>query len=413
MDANNFLEAVGVGEREGRVHSALVRERNFGLSHGLGRSGDISAEQPKAAGSSLLAKICNFLTKDALELAGYRGLGSVCVLPLATGMALTMSLLALKAARPAAARYVIWPRIDQKTCVKCVAAAGMELVVIPGRLEGHQLRTDTTAVEQAVSRLGADRVVCILSTTSCFTPRAPDDVAALARAAQAHGVGHIINNAYGVQCQRFSKQVSRAWTVGRVDAVVQSTDKNFMVPVGGAVLSAPKGEGSWLVDSVAKSYPGRACASPILDLLITLLSLGAAGWQGLLLEREAVFAHLRDRLEQFAEANGQVVLDTPDNHISLAMTLDGARGEPRPELLELGSMLFLRNVTGARVFKLGRVQEVAGTSFAGFGSHHDRYPHPYLNVAAAIGMGKGEVDVFFSRLQKCWARAEKTATRAR
>ena len=27
MDANNFLEAVGVGEREGRVHSALVHSR--------------------------------------------------------------------------------------------------------------------------------------------------------------------------------------------------------------------------------------------------------------------------------------------------------------------------------------------------------------------------------------------------
>ena len=28
-------------------------------------------------------------------------------------------------------------------------------------------------------------------------------------------------------------------TVGRVDAVVQSTDKNFLVPVGGAVVCGP------------------------------------------------------------------------------------------------------------------------------------------------------------------------------
>ncbi len=33
-------------------------------------------------------------------------------------------------------------------------------------------------------------------------------------------------------------QVTAAWRRGRVDAVVQSTDKNFMVPVGGAVVAA-------------------------------------------------------------------------------------------------------------------------------------------------------------------------------
>jgi hypothetical protein len=36
-------------------------------------------------------------------------------------------------------------------------------------------------------------------------------------------------------------QVCSAWRKGRVDAVVQSTDKNFMVPVGGAVLAARRG----------------------------------------------------------------------------------------------------------------------------------------------------------------------------
>lgn len=39
----------------------------------------------------------------------------------------------------------------------------------------------------------------------------------------------------------FEKYMSciRAMAVGRVDAVVQSTDKNFMVPVGGAVVCGP------------------------------------------------------------------------------------------------------------------------------------------------------------------------------
>ena len=34
MDSNNFLGNIGVGEREGRVYSDIVRRRHFGLSHG-------------------------------------------------------------------------------------------------------------------------------------------------------------------------------------------------------------------------------------------------------------------------------------------------------------------------------------------------------------------------------------------
>lgn len=45
-------------------------------------------------------------------------LGAVTVLPLATGMAMTMTLLTLRQSRPPGARYVIWSRIDQKTCIK-------------------------------------------------------------------------------------------------------------------------------------------------------------------------------------------------------------------------------------------------------------------------------------------------------
>ena len=47
MDSNNFLNNVGVGEREARVASSLVAKRHYRLSHGMGRSGDVAAEQPK------------------------------------------------------------------------------------------------------------------------------------------------------------------------------------------------------------------------------------------------------------------------------------------------------------------------------------------------------------------------------
>ena len=40
------------------------------LAHGIGRSGDITAVQPKAAGSSLLNNITNRLVLDSLKIAG-------------------------------------------------------------------------------------------------------------------------------------------------------------------------------------------------------------------------------------------------------------------------------------------------------------------------------------------------------
>ena len=57
---------VGVGEREGRIYSSLVSSRNFGLGHGMGRSGDIMEPQPKAVGSSILVQLTKHLVIDAM-----------------------------------------------------------------------------------------------------------------------------------------------------------------------------------------------------------------------------------------------------------------------------------------------------------------------------------------------------------
>ena len=60
------------------------------------------------------------------------GLGcmnDVLVLPLATGMAITMSLLALASERKNK-QFVIFPRIDQKTCLKSIYAANLTPIVI-------------------------------------------------------------------------------------------------------------------------------------------------------------------------------------------------------------------------------------------------------------------------------------------
>lgn len=49
MDSNNFSNNIGVGEREARCYSKIVQKRHFGMTHGIGRSGNIADEQPKAS----------------------------------------------------------------------------------------------------------------------------------------------------------------------------------------------------------------------------------------------------------------------------------------------------------------------------------------------------------------------------
>jgi len=112
MDANNYIGNAGVGEREGRIFSSIVRSKNFNLGHGIGRSGDVNALQPKAIGSSLVVKLTRNMTLNAMnKILGYTSVKDALILPFATGMAITITLLTLKSLKPEA-KFVVFPRID-------------------------------------------------------------------------------------------------------------------------------------------------------------------------------------------------------------------------------------------------------------------------------------------------------------
>merc|ERR1711963_12258 len=99
MDSNNFPNNCGVGEREGRVYSNLVCRKTWNLAHGVGRSGDLREPQPKAAGSSMLARLTNSLALDLIKAAGVRSAKDAFVAPVATGMGVALCLMALKRQR--------------------------------------------------------------------------------------------------------------------------------------------------------------------------------------------------------------------------------------------------------------------------------------------------------------------------
>ncbi|XP_071982092.1 O-phosphoseryl-tRNA(Sec) selenium transferase isoform X1 [Engystomops pustulosus] len=403
MDSNNFLGNCGVGEREGRVACGMVSRRHYRLIHGIGRSGDISAVQPKAAGSSLLNKLTNSVVLDILRTAGVRTATSCFVVPMATGMSLTLCFLTLRHKRPKA-KYILWPRIDQKSCFKSMITAGFEPVVIENVLEGDELRTDLNAVKSRILELGAENILCVHSTTSCFAPRVPDRLEELAEICAKYDIPHIVNNAYGVQSSKCMHLIQQGARRGRIDAFVQSLDKNFMVPVGGAVVA---GFDDSFLEEISKMYPGRASASPSLDVLITLLSLGASGYKNLLTERKELFAYLANELKTLAAKHNERLLDTPHNPISLAMSLKNMNDKGASAITQLGSMLFTRQVSGARVVPLGTSQTVSGHVFKGFMSHSNDYPCAYLNAASAIGIKKQDIDLFIKRLDKCLRQCRK------
>jgi O-phospho-L-seryl-tRNASec:L-selenocysteinyl-tRNA synthase len=68
-------------------------------------------------------------------------------------------------------QYVVWSRIDQKTCLKSITAANLTPIVIELIQQGDELATDVEGIRAAVQRVGAQCVAAVVTTTSCFAPR--------------------------------------------------------------------------------------------------------------------------------------------------------------------------------------------------------------------------------------------------
>lgn len=177
------------------------------------------------------------------------------ILPCATGMTISLVLLALCSYRPRC-RAVIWLRIDQKTCLKSIYTAGCTAHVVSNRIDGDNVVTDLEGLAAAIAEIGADNVLAVISTTSCFAPRRPDDVKSVAKLCKDAQIPHVVNHAYGLQDAQTNKllcsagslpyferhidtthcECSLSATVGRVDCVISSTDKNFLVCAGCCVF---------------------------------------------------------------------------------------------------------------------------------------------------------------------------------
>ncbi len=198
MDTNNFVKKIGVGEREGRVFSGLVERRHFNMNHGIGRSGDVNSVQPKATGSSIILKLTVYLVKHALHIMNYKfvSIENIALMPFCTGMTLTYVFLTLKSHMHNAI-YVILPRIDQKTCLKAIVSANLIPIVIENIEMEHNVKSNIKEIKEKLQEFG-EKVLCVMSVTSCFAPRNSDSILEIGRLCKENKVKHIINNAYGL-----------------------------------------------------------------------------------------------------------------------------------------------------------------------------------------------------------------------
>lgn len=290
-----------------------------------------------------MARLTNALLLDLIQTMGIRSARQALLVPMATGMTLALCLLTLKKQRNATAKYVLWSRIDQKSCFKAITTANLVPVIIDTVPTPDGLQTDTAEFMRKVAELGAENIVCIYSTSSCFAPRQCDDIVALGRLASDHKIPHLLNNAYGLQSRWICRQIERIPAEGgRLDLFVQSTDKNLLVPVGGAVVCAfADDDDGGMVDKVSENYAGRASAAQTVDVFMTLLSLGKVGYERLVNERELLLEQLKIELGKL----DVTLMSVKRNPISLAVELT----EYGEVAHSFGSMLYKRGVSGARV----------------------------------------------------------------
>ena len=371
LDTDKDPEAARVGEREARVASPFIGRLSAGFNHGIGRSGQLAAPQPKAPGASLMQQVANNVALDAIRKLGLSNVKSGIVTPLSTGMSISLILSALR--REHGIKQVLFPRIDHTSPHRAISFAGLEEVIIPTITEGDAVQADMTALEKNIKINGC----AVLATTTFFPPRESDPVKNIAKICSAHDIPLVVNNAYGVQSERTMNEIRSAIDAGRVDAIVQSSDKNFLSPVGASIIVSPSKE---FVEQIAETYAGRASAAPVVQTLAALLALGLDNYKDLQRQQVENKTLLEKKLSEIADRLGQRLLSVW-NPVACAITMDGL------DVKEIGARLYNSRVTGPRAVGKGEI-----------GSSIDNYPHSYLVMNAAIGASKTDIETATAKL---------------
>ena len=80
---------------------------------------------------------------------------------------MTLCLLTLKKQRPQS-RYVLWSRIDQKSCFKSILTANLEPIIIEQIEDNHYLQTNVNEFERQIQQLKSNEICCIIFHNKLF-----------------------------------------------------------------------------------------------------------------------------------------------------------------------------------------------------------------------------------------------------
>ena len=195
MDTDKDDKAARVGEREARIASNLHLKTSAGFCHGIGRSGFLTAPQPKAPGGSILYEIANYLARDFLKKFGLPNINKAIVIPICTGMSLALTLAALKPDWNnddlIHKRTVIIPQIDHNSILKSIEMVGARAKIVKGKIFGDAVRIPIEDIKKSVD----DTCFAIISLTSFFPPRENDDIKEISKFAKEYELVHVVINA--------------------------------------------------------------------------------------------------------------------------------------------------------------------------------------------------------------------------
>ena len=284
-------------------------------------------------------------------------------------------------------RTVLLPRIDHRSLLKALDLMGINTQIVDGKIFGDAVKVPIEDIEASLD----EDCFGVISITSFFPPREYDDIKEISKFAKENNLVHIVVNAYGVQSPEWMKMIRSALDAGRIDAIIQSTDKNFLTPVGGALIASPDVE---IIQKISQAYAGRASASPIVSFLISMLSLGIKGYQDLLKQQQQNRDLLEDKLRLTATKINERLLNV-FNPVAVALSLKTLK---KQQLFALGGALYNLRVTGPRVFNPNE---------SDFGTCCQNYHTPYITMNAAIGSTKEDVTFAVERFEKAYKQVTK------
>jgi O-phospho-L-seryl-tRNASec:L-selenocysteinyl-tRNA synthase len=136
-------------------------------------------------------ELTNYLATNFLKKFGLPNINKAIVVPLCTGMSLSLCLGALRPDENDNRRTLIVPQIDHKSLIKAIDLMAIRQKIIPGKIFGDAVRIPIEDIKSSLD----DDCFGIVSITSFFPPRENDDIKEISKFAKENDLVHIIINA--------------------------------------------------------------------------------------------------------------------------------------------------------------------------------------------------------------------------